>query len=180
MRKIILSISLVFMSISILFGQFDFKNLYLGATSGLLIPTGNFKLMAERGRNEYNIDFGYRFRDNLATGIELSRSTSFSPIAPHFKIKSCTIKTRYKISNTYIFPFIGAALGVSRVIEPDQFIYNGTFSERVEGSRNTGFAAIGEVGIQMREFALVYRYNYSGSTPKDLISTSLIKSQASI
>lgn len=165
MKKLLLSVLFACTFVSMAFSQFEIENLYGGTTFGWAQPIGKFTEIANGGLN-YNIEAGYRIMDKLGVGLEYSSSATLGIGDSGVNIygeSSYLAKANYRFLDRRVSPYAALGLGLGRVSEPDLTI-NG---ETTVGAKAWGFSTVLEAGLDIRNFIVAYRFNYTGNTPKE-------------
>ena len=151
--------------------QFDFENVFGGASLGYAKPTGDFEEFAKGGFT-YTIVAGYKLTDNLSVGIEYGSAVTASIDTTlssgilgleSYGLNNYFLRGWYKFLDGGFKPYASVGLGLSTVEEPDVTSGGNT----VEGQSRAGFGADLELGVAIKNFTLSYSYVLGGSTPEN-------------
>ena len=150
--------------------QFEFENIFAGASIGYAKPLGAFSEYAKGGFS-YEGHLGYNLNENLAVGFEYS-ATITAAIDPTLSTGIIGINlyglTNYFAKGWYYFleddfkPYASVGLGASQFAEPDITINEELFP----GSSRTGFGGMAELGFFFKGLNLSYGFVYGGNTSK--------------
>lgn len=171
MKKILLIALLSFALANTSSAQFEFENIFGGATIGYAKPLGDFSEYA-KGGFAYEGHLGYNLNDNLAVGIEYS-ATITAAIDPSGSTGLLGVNlyglSNYFAKGWYYFleddfkPYAAVGLGASLFAEPDLTVNEEVFP----GAKRTGFGGLGELGFFFNGFNLSYGFVYGGNTAKE-------------
>ena len=146
--------------------QFEFENIFGGATIGYANPIGDFSEYAKGGFS-YEGHLGYNLTDNIAVGFEYC-GTITAAIDPSgttglgglnlYGLSNYFAKGWYYFLEDDFKPYAAVGLGASLFAEPDLTVNDVVFP----GAKRTGFGALGELGFFFKSFNLSYGFVYGG------------------